>query len=1733
MSKSPPRGQTKIDEFVLESIEKLREKLLDLSRRNPLLSFKHSVRAPKYIRVIDEFPDDLSSRLAGSNGMKFKSLGKVPGEPEDEKTPEFRRALEKAKLEDAEYTEALESLGDDANERSLDGLERELRSRIRGQLGMPPRSGAILPSPCDVARNLGLDPSFDLSQPATGLRNILPARRTDSQIQTLLFDEVMDATLARIREQVRTSIEESGINPLFCVFGFLEWFEDPNSEVALHAPLLLAPLEIERVLERGHYRYMVRSTGDGAITNAALAVRLKNDFDLKLPEYDDDDTPESYFAAVQKLLSKQTAWKIRRWVTIGLFSFARIAMYHDLDPKKWHKRRNPIESHPIVRKLLGGGDGEGSQAGTITIDGGNGDAEAAGDVETKFPLIADADSSQLLALRDVISRNSLVIEGPPGTGKSQTITNIIATVLSKNLSVLFLAEKMAALNVVKDRLTKAKLGDFCFELHSTKANRKEVFASLKRRLSPVRIPVTRAELKSALSQVDVTRASLRAFVDALGEPAGELGFTIQELLWQLQRLRSETPDLPDAIDELDYPNAHAVNQLQLIRIIERAEKFAEVRQGILRVAGSVESHPWFGVANDTLNPFHADDLVRRTKKLANCVDPVSQSLQEISAIVGETYSECSVLYRIAAVQAIQPPVDAIDGRMLAALSAPEILGETVRFIEDLSEHRLLRETISASFENREIMEQCDCDKLKAVSVDAEKSGLGSISFSEVLNRERKLKKTADEYSSISGLMDQLWKCVGWQEPLSHQIESALLVAADLAGEARLIRKANLCATVFSEGASHSLGHGIERARALLDRKKAAEINFALASAPSSACIRQFASTIRSEAGSPFSLFKKEYRKARSAFRGIWKQSKKVSRIETANLLDDLAQLLDDINEYAQDARLSTYAQGAFSGLGSDLSAHLTAAQWADRVRESLPSQEDAIVAIREFLFTGSMRHIEEFVAIGNSLHFPNLRKAVSSDASARTLAVQAESARSRVEEVGKFVESLRTLGVRNDVPLSNYKKLASQLKKMRKLRQSLDNAQAAKGVLGSQFAGHETNESIVGHATKYVKAVDGANLPDGIRKWLLSGDPKDRIELAKGLAEKARIGLTGLEAVVQSIRTAFPDIDMSAWLGGDTVSDLSIPRLCARLQGCMNDPEGLQNLIDDQRMVADAKADGLGDLISLLEKQGSNFDGLGRIVKRVLFQTIARDGISRAPALARFTGERHEALRSEFRQLDAKLRELWQWQIAGDLLQRSIDFGNNSGPKKDWTGLALIHNEVDKQKGHLRIRDCLQRAGKAVQQLMPCFMMSPLSVAQFLEPGSLKFDLLIIDEASQLRPEEAIGAAARAKQIVVVGDPKQLPPTNFFARIAPLGDGAIAVADEQSILDQAMSILRPVRRLKWHYRSRHESLIAFSNKEFYEDSLVLFPAPYFKHPDYGVKYQFVPDGLYRSSTNRIEAQRVAEAAFEYVKRHPKRSLGIVALNQEQTELINLEIDRMAIEHPEFEDWQKKWEGTLERFFVKNLENVQGDERDTIFISTVYGKDEEGNFHQRFGPINNEGGHRRLNVLFTRAKCQTVVFSSMDPSQLRTDEGSNWGVRALKGYLKYAKDGTLDLPKETGRDPDSDFERAVAAVLRRNGYDAVPQVGVAGYFIDIGVRHPDRPGEFVIGIECDGATYHSTKSARDRDRLRQENLERLKWRIHRIWSLDWYRNARREEERLLRAVRDAAAIYPGGRISANG
>lgn len=504
------------------------------------------------------------------------------------------------------------------------------------------------------------------------------------------------------------------------------------------------------------------------------------------------------------------------------------------------------------------------------------------------------------------------------------------------------------------------------------------------------------------------------------------------------------------------------------------------------------------------------------------------------------------------------------------------------------------------------------------------------------------------------------------------------------------------------------------------------------------------------------------------------------------------------------------------------------------------------------------------------------------------------------------------------------------------------------------------------------------------------------------------------------------------------------------------------------------------------------------------------------PTLQQFDRIQHEHRIARFRQLDlASLRHA-QTQLAAKVWAAKPSL-NQPGE------MSVLRNELNKKKRHMPIRQLIHKAGRAIQQIKPVFMMSPMSIANFLPPGMVEFDVVIFDEASQVKAVDAFGAILRGRQVVVVGDTRQMPPTDFFGRDVEIDDEDNSTGDIESILSMFKAAGCTERYLRWHYRSRHESLIAVSNAEFYDQKLVIFPSAGNDPMVTGVTLDYLPDTIYdrgRTRTNKGEARAVAQAVMTHAIERPQMSLGVAAFSAAQRDLIEVEVELLRRQTPEAEPFFSQHPS--EPFFVKNLENIQGDERDAIFISIGYGRNETGKIAREFGPLNREGGHRRLNVLITRAKMSMRVFSNFKADELDLDSSAKHGARALKSFLKFAETRELALNSGIGKANDSPFETDVMDSLQELGYQIEPQVGTAGYFIDMAIKDTEHPGRYLLAIECDGAAYHSARSARDRDRLRQSVLEGLGWHFHRIWSTDWFRNRQQEIGRVVAAI-DAAKL----------
>ena len=584
----------------------------------------------------------------------------------------------------------------------------------------------------------------------------------------------------------------------------------------------------------------------------------------------------------------------------------------------------------------------------------------------------------------------------------------------------------------------------------------------------------------------------------------------------------------------------------------------------------------------------------------------------------------------------------------------------------------------------------------------------------------------------------------------------------------------------------------------------------------------------------------------------------------------------------------------------------------------------------------------------------------------------------------------------------------------------------------------------------------------------------------------------------------------------------------ARIQGVMAAWQGARHALQpwcSWRSVRDiADAQGLQGLVADVELGNVPLSDVEAHFDFSYRHWWAKRTIDGDPVLRGFSSADHERKIREFKVADQRFQKLTERYIAATLAGR-IPAASEAVVSAD-SELGRLRRERQKQRGHMPVRQLVRSLPTLLPRLKPCLLMSPLSVSQYLDAGYAQFDLVVFDEASQIPVWDAVGVIARGKQLAVVGDPKQLPPTNFFNRSSDpdegeTGDAAYEqVEDLESILDECLGAGMNRLSLKWHYRSRHESLITFSNVTYYGSELITFPSPV--TDDIAVRFERV-QGVYDrggTRTNRAEADAIVRG-IEAHYLDPKKvrlTLGVVTFNQTQQALIETLLDARRRASPELD---RAIEARAhEKLFIKNLENVQGDERDVIFFSITYGPDTSGKVTMNFGPLNGEGGHRRLNVAISRAREAVVIYSTLMPEQIDLARVRAAGVRDLKHYLEFAIRGARALAAQsapTGLDPDSPFEVAVIARLRAHGWVVHPQVGCSGYRIDLAVVDPRAPGRYLVGIECDGRAYHSGATARDRDRLRQHVLESLGWRIHRIWSTDWWLNPQGEVEKILKLL----------------
>ncbi len=1623
------------------------------------------------------------------------------------------------------------------------------------------RSMILEPFPEEESENPPEDSSADSasnSDESSREEVTLPKEKTespkhnDNRLQTNLTPDLFDRRLRRILTDFREANESSGVNLLHLAIGFLEWNEEPEGRL-VQAPLILIPVSLERKRTkigtaesgRGIYRftYSVHYDGEDLSPNISLASKLRQEFGIDLPGFDSEDENaeadfdvESYLDLVQESIAdhpQTSGWSIQRRMVFGFFSFAKHRMHLDLDPELWPGGTSPLHSHLVQDVLLG-------REPTLTQLPSEKEVEEC-QSQNALPIVLDADSTQYSSLLHSMRGNNLVIEGPPGTGKSQTITNLIACALDQGKRVLFLSEKLAALQVVRRKLDDVSLGEFCLELHSHKAKMPLLLEDLRNRLD-IRLEDT--QKTDPQKRLNKKRDTLTSYIDIIREEIGPFEDTVEEVLWNAhdyaQRVRVLLPE-EQVLESypLNGPLAESPTRLDMEKARDAlAHASQHLKEEILENARS-----WKGFEAQTILPNDREHFEAGLKKSLELTEEIQNEV--------ETFLRDHQLADQPELQAIEnlkkihsgnylPPATWNPGLADQVWSTPEDQQAFDAFVDQLDQ---FDSTLAKAhwIKTPYAWNRSQIDHLRELLKLVSQQGFK-------LFRIEDLYFTLQEIEGIiQPLVAHLKLSTEDRNPLS--ITGDELAVERLKNEFQVQRHLQLfpgtsphqLKTSFLDSVTQALlSQALEQKSKLLDERQFLEEHFSLRDAPKGDELISLRTTLRAARGQFFSWWPwGKAAEARKQLHSFTKSSQAAKDERIFEKLERLELFQERLSTFENEDTFSHSFGDHFKGLETDWEYLKVAIPWAQKLIE-LTDEETARSLIENLnSHLDQLRAIEEKSAsiesLSNSLAKIEALFWATEEGSCPHLNEQ-QSLEDWVTHLDKIQKALSSLTdcieIDDDLRAEAYEefdRVLTVLWEAQSVRESLEKSKFFPLAFDTEFKDYPKRRDGLAILQGWAQRLFSLGLPWSWQSWMVRVEPQKRIEAITEILPRFKAKIEALEESFIPLRkfgsAEAPCPFTERWLDRDILTVRS------GLEACLHSMGQLLPWANYCRARRSVIESGALSVLEAGERKELPPEALSDALYHSLYDGMGRELLQTKDALATFDRVRHERTRKEFQSTDQASLEWNRGKIAEGLVQNEAPTGISKGRVRDWTELSLIKRECDKKRRHIPIRQLVKRAGQALQSLKPCWMMSPLSIAQFLPPGEIEFDLVVMDEASQIRPEDGLGALARTQQLVVVGDTRQMPPTSFFSRASEEledDDEDLTSAEEVESILEAASKVYPPCMLRWHYRSEHHSLIEFSNNSYYDEKLVVFPSRHRRHPNLGVKWHPIPDGQFYRQKNIEEAKAVVEAIIVHAKEtvslseEDRESLGIATMNIHQRDLILDLLDEKAGEDDETRLALTCLEEMSEPLFVKNLENVQGDERDAILISCTYGPvPDNDKVPQRFGPLNQAGGHRRLNVLFTRARKRTEVFSSLRPDQIEGGDEKARGVNDFKQYLEFAQSQAIET-EPTGVDSSSKnaFQTSIERAVEDAGYPVLTRYGIAGTYIDMVILNPDDQTECLLGVESDGSNYHRILCSRDRDRLKEEVLTRRGWNIHRVWSTDWFTRGEEEKKRLLRALKKA-------------
>lgn len=1536
---------------------------------------------------------------------------------------------------------------------------------------------------------------------------------SEGDVKTSKRPKELQKSLKHLRYRANTSIEEQGINILYLAFGLLKWKEREDSSQIFYAPLILVPVKL--TIESLTSPYKLSLYEDEIVINPTLVYKLENDFGLILPDFDaTHDELENYFCKIEDLVETQ-GWSVERCVNLTTLSFLKINMYRDLE-----RNEDKLDTNAIISAIVG------EQPPLQIPDELNNYDHDKNERPIDAFQVLDADSSQQDAILLSKKGISFVLQGPPGTGKSQTITNIIAEAIADGKKVLFVSEKVAALQVVYNRLAKVGLADFCFSLHSHKANKKEILHELANSISLNRKKV-REEVLHELTVLEKKRQELNDYQQQLHTPCSKLNVSIFDINGRLAKLEQT----PNYIFEIKDVENTSVEQLEDIIYL--------LKQLSITIGKRTEDY--------STNVWRNSNIKYLTNELRHDIDANITSCLPLMAEVNDCVRNCCAKLGLTIPVSLEG-CDLLKG-LLELGSQPFIIPlkwiyseEFDVLFKDIEKFNKLTDNIN-SLETKihdiytEDIEECNANLVHEVllhKMDMLKSELKETCTNNiaknVVNIKESLLSYKNDLTNLYDNMGKISKILGIKETpttLAHY-KQYVSIFDTLLSLSKYIPTQNL----LNRKEAQRIQASISNCKLLHDKCKDSQSKIL------SLCDKDILSQdlypmlqrFRGEYNSFFRFLNKSYKSDIRELKKYVRNSSDLSyqkALSLLTLLKNLADINKDI-ESQQEQYIADYGI-YYKGIETDwglleqiVSTFNTMFTMMGIVTESMQQMlmENSVptIEIKSFIEKKPQTLVEDIYTNINLLLTVNF----SEETKASTILQKLDEVITHLSDFEKSYLSVLDKRKKG----SDFDTILSEIQILSEMQSRKDELKSKDTYLSKRY-----EKYYKGVKTNWDELREALSYANEVREYVYTYNlPKEfvtKICTEKYYISYCRQYLQKITELCNALRT-FVEWYFALFDESSLFYEMDIIKLSNKMKLCRDNKYLLEEWVDYRSIREKCKDIGLSSYLSEIENKNIPSNDIVNVYLKRFYNLWLDKQLPLFPAVINFRGKIHKQTIEKFCALDKAQFKIAQARVRERAMLRMPDFNAITTTKDE---IGILKRELSKQRRLMPLRKLFMSIPNLITSLKPCFMMSPLSVSVFLEANSYEFDMVIFDEASQVHTEDAIGAIMRGKQAIIVGDTKQLPPTNFFA--ASLNDDDYDIdADKEddysgayeSILDEAVVVL-PERGLRWHYRSKHEHLIAFSNIKIYNSSLITFPSSVETAPDFGVEYIYVANGVYDRSgkrNNPIEANKVADLVFEHIRKHPNRSLGVVTFSEAQQNAVDAAIRQKRIKDNSYESFFA--EDKDEPFFIKNLENVQGDERDTIIFSIGYARDNKGIMYMNFGPLSRDGGYRRLNVAITRAKFNIKLVGSIVPTDIDTDKTSSEGVKMLRSYIEFARQGISAIENELFYDNslnfDSPFEESVYDFLMSKGYDVITQVGCSGFRIDMAVKDPVLSGKFVLGIECDGATYHSSRTARERDRLRQDMLENMGWRIYRIWSTDWIKDPKSEEEKLVNAVEES-------------